>query len=118
MLLFVLYFALIYSKVILSDTCMFSKRVAGSPERESSLAGLRNVLIANCPPVPRDSCKPGYPYRVPDGTCNNPDETVTKGASIIAQPRILPNAYDDGKGKHDEYWLLSFEVCSVFTFFI
>ncbi|CAC5424693.1 PXDN [Mytilus coruscus] len=43
----------------------------------------------------RERCISSYPYRMPDGSCNNPYTGVLKGASLTAQARFVDPEYGD-----------------------
>lgn len=45
----------------------------------------------------RANCKSSYPYRMPDGSCNNPSTDVLKGAALTAQARFVDPEYGDRK---------------------
>jgi hypothetical protein len=49
-----------------------------------------------CMLPPRKECDYTYNYRIPDGSCNNPNPNILRGASLTAQARFLDPEYGDG----------------------
>ena len=61
---------------------------------ESSLSGQRTVGEL---PQNVEECNPAAKYRSIDGTCNNLAANHKQGAAATPMPRLMDNAYSDGK---------------------
>ncbi|CAG2189435.1 PXDN [Mytilus edulis] len=82
-----------FAKRIRSDTGLPLK----SQQVQEALAILYPKIseICNHLKPQRANCKSSYPYRMPDGSCNNPSTGVLKGAALTAQARFVDPEYGD-----------------------
>ncbi|CAC5387095.1 PXDN [Mytilus coruscus] len=66
-----------------------SGEVFGSRAVQDELPFLAADIRQKCILPLRPVCVDGYPYRYPDGSCNNPNPNILRGASQTAQPRFV-----------------------------
>ncbi|VDI43351.1 Hypothetical predicted protein [Mytilus galloprovincialis] len=62
---------------------------------QAELPSLADVIKRNCMLPLRPVCVDGYPYRYPDGSCNNPNSNILRGAAQTAQPRFVEAEYEE-----------------------
>ncbi|XP_071181889.1 peroxidase-like protein isoform X2 [Mytilus edulis] len=62
---------------------------------QAELPSLADVIKRNCMLPLRPVCVDGYPYRYPDGSCNNPNTNILRGAAQTAQPRFVDAEYEE-----------------------
>ncbi|KAL4224794.1 hypothetical protein ACF0H5_015490 [Mactra antiquata] len=80
----------------LSTSCPIHTKEIDTNMSNSNFQTIHNVPVV-CHVTSR-VCNHDNKYRTLDGSCNNV-ENPTWGRAIIAQRRVLPNAYDDGFGQ-------------------
>nr|ANN45957.1 byssal peroxidase-like protein 4 [Mytilus coruscus] len=71
-----------------------SGEVFGSRAVQDELPFLAADIRQKCILPLRPVCVDGYPYRYPDGSCNNPNPNILRGAAQTAQPRFVEAEYE------------------------